>query len=158
MNFNKISVHIAVILFIGTMLALVAYNVLRMYNLKNTAEQPALVKVDPLKIRPIRTPFHIEQLPDWHLFKKIVKKPVKVRNTRLNIRLVGVLSSTKEQTARVIIEKPSRQQAFYKKGDTIMPNVVLKAIYTDYIVIRNHNADEVLRLKSQKNNKILIKK
>jgi type II secretory pathway component PulC len=158
MKFNFLFIRVIVLAFSGLLLLLTGYNGLRIFNLFNPSTTDNLIQVDLPALIPEKNISNISLIPSWHLFKSSAKSAVAARETRLNLRLIGVISSSVETQARVIIEHPSGQQKYYKSGDEIMPDVVLDAIYTDHVIINNHNSIEILQLYTQKNKNFLLKK
>lgn len=155
--FNFLFTRVIILAFAGLLLLLITYNALRIFNLFNPSTTDNLVQVDLPALIPEKNITNINLIPSWHLFKSRAESAVATRKTRLNLRLIGAISSSVDAQARVIIEHPSGQQKYYKRGDEIMPDVVLDAIYTDHVIINNHNLIEILPLYTQKNKHLLLK-
>ena len=113
-------------------------------------------------------PVDIDQLVGWNLFGTAASKPLTVapppeevsrtggdlagiennaKETRLNLKLQGIVASTDPDTARAIIEAKRKQEAF-AVGDKlpVSGNVTLAKILPDRVVISNGGKYELLLL------------
>lgn len=73
-----------------------------------------------------------------------VEKPKEV--TKLNLQLAGVYAADPQSLAVAIISSGSAEQNAYGVGDRINSEVVLSAVYSDYVVITNRGNEEILKL------------
>ena len=95
----------------------------------------------------------IEQL---HLFGEAAKSPPKTvakvvdaPDTRLNLKLHGVLASSDPANARAIIADGKGMEDAYAVEDKLPGNAVLKEIYADRIILEYRGRLETLRLPKQ---------
>lgn len=95
----------------------------------------------------------ITQISQWHLFgdaKKIVAKPVAkvvdAPDTRLNLKLRGLLASTDPVAARAIIADGKGVEEAYAVDDNLPGNAILREIYTDRVILEYRGRMETLRL------------
>lgn len=95
----------------------------------------------------------ITRISQWHLFgdaKKIVAKPVakvtEAPDTRLNLKLRGVLASSDPVAARAIIADSKSKEDAYAVGDNLPGNAVLREIYADRVILEYRGRMETLRL------------
>lgn len=157
MKLNFLLIRIIVLVLAALLLLLTVYNGLRTWKLLNPSENDSLQSLNIPDLIPEKNISNIRLIPSWHLFKDSAKASDTQRESRLNIRLMGVISSNQDSQARVIMEHPSGEQKYYKKRDEIMPGVVLEAIYADHIVINNRGSGETLPLYNRKNKNLLLK-
>ncbi len=157
MKLNFLLIRIIVLVFAVLLLLLTVYNGQRIWKLLNPSENNSQQQLNIPDLIPEKNISNIRLIPSWHLFKHSAKASDTQTETRLNIRLMGVISSNLDNQARVIIEHPSREQKYYKKGDKVMPGVVLQAIYADHVVINNRGSEETLPLYNRKNKNLLLK-
>jgi general secretion pathway protein C len=94
----------------------------------------------------------IARISQWHLFgdaKKVVAKPVdkitEAPDTRLNLKLLGVLASD-SATARAIIADGKGVEDAYAVGENLPGNAVLREIYADRVILEYRGRMETLRL------------
>jgi general secretion pathway protein C len=114
-----------------------------------------------------QAPVNIEELVGWNLFGTAASIPVPVvkdetaarangdldgiensaKETRLNLKLQGIVASTDQSLARVIIEN-KRKQKQYAVGDKVpvSGNVTVAKILKDRIVLDNSGNYELLML------------
>lgn len=112
-------------------------------------------------------PVNIEELVGWHLFGTAASKPVPAakpeavaasagdlsgientaKETRLNIKLQGIVASADADSARAIIESKRKQQQ-YSVGDKlpVSGDVTIAKILPDRVVISNGGKYELLML------------
>ena len=89
-----------------------------------------------------------------HVFGDAVAAPPKAapvaeapkKETSLNLQLAGVYAADPQSMAVAIISSGSAEQNAYGVGDRISSEVVLSAVYPDYVVITNRGTDEILKL------------
>lgn len=94
-----------------------------------------------------------DTIASWHLFGQstvsppVTKpSPVSAPDTRLNLKLYGVIASDGQYDAGAIIEDGHSTQKYYSIGDNIQPGVKLKEIYPDRVIIDRSGRLETLRL------------
>ena len=104
------------------------------------------VGVDPLE--------RARNTASLHVFGDAAKAPVEAapvreapkKETSLNLQLAGVYAAEPQSLAVAIISSGSAEQSAYGVGDRISSDVVLSAVYPDYVVITNRGTDEILKL------------
>lgn len=69
-----------------------------------------------------------------------------VKQSMLNLTVVGIMFSTNEKVSQVIIRAAGGNEKIYKVGDTLPGDVVIKRITTDGVLINRHGALESLSL------------
>ncbi|SMN01382.1 General secretion pathway protein C [uncultured Candidatus Thioglobus sp.] len=69
----------------------------------------------------------------------------KIKTTRLNLTLVGVIF--KQQQALAMIKNGNSKASIYQKGDNITPRVVLKDIAKNYVIIQRAGRLEKILIK-----------
>ncbi len=96
---------------------------------------------------------NIARIGQWHLFGKVEKvmpKPVAAvidaPDTRLNLKLRGVLASSDPINARAIIADGKGMEDAYAIGETLPGDAVLREIYADRVILEHHGRLETLRL------------
>jgi general secretion pathway protein C len=73
-------------------------------------------------------------------------KAIDAPQTRLNLTLTGVVTSSEQAQGAAIIENQGNQET-YGLGEKILgTNATLKEVYTDRVIIRNNSANETLML------------
>lgn len=89
----------------------------------------------------------------WHLFGQAQKKkaitaatPITAPETKLNLKLNGIIASDGKNTAGAIIEKSVGNQEYFSIGDTISNGVTLKEVYKDRIILSRNGRLETLSL------------
>ncbi|NOX75133.1 MAG: type II secretion system protein GspC [Gammaproteobacteria bacterium] len=94
-----------------------------------------------------------QQISQWHLFgkvQKVVPKPVaamtEAPDTRLNLKLSGVLVSGDPRTARATIGDGKGKEDAYGVGESLPGNAVLREIYADRVILEYRGRLETLRL------------
>ncbi len=95
----------------------------------------------------------VAQISQWHLFgdaqKKFIKPVSKVTeapDTRLNLKLRGVLASFDSGMARAIIADGKGLEDAYAIGENLPGNAVLREIYADRVILEYRGRMETLRL------------
>ena len=87
-----------------------------------------------------RNLFNTRKIPDQ---KRNGIKIETLKQTKLNLKLLGTVMGDKEETYAVIEEAKTRKQNLYKTGDTIQ-NAAIKMILRKKVVLRVNNLDEIL--------------
>jgi len=152
--FKKIIVLLAILIF----LSLTTFNGLNFY--KMLTDKPESARRVPLTVAELQSkmippPNTISQ---WHLMGIKSPEPIKAPKTTLQLKLVGIISSTVDGQARAIIEILPGKQKHFAAGDEIKKNVDIKSINIDYIVINHNSREEILPLNFLKSKKSIIKK
>ena len=95
----------------------------------------------------------ISRIGQWHLFGEIQKvsaTPVaqmtEAPDTRLNLKLHGLLASSDPIEARAIIADGKGEEEAYAVDQTLPGNAVLREIYTDRVILEHRGRLETLRL------------
>ncbi|PID43113.1 MAG: general secretion pathway protein GspC [Proteobacteria bacterium] len=91
--------------------------------------------------------------PPLHLFGSVAKnQPVKTEKepprapeTRLKLKLRGVVISDVSEQSGAIVEEGNRKSSYYKVGETLPGNAELVAVFDDRILLRRSGRKEVLR-------------
>ncbi|MEE8342268.1 MAG: type II secretion system protein GspC [Gammaproteobacteria bacterium] len=92
------------------------------------------------------------QIVGWHLFgrAKSVERPpdisIEAPETRLNLKLMGVLSSDEKDSARAIIADPKGDQRIYSIGAQLPGDAELMEIHPDRVILKRNQRRETLRL------------
>ncbi|MFC1749102.1 type II secretion system protein GspC [Pseudomonadota bacterium] len=93
------------------------------------------------------------QIPQWHLFGDVKKVQtaapapvIDLPETNLKLTLRGVIASKVQSEARAIVADSSGKENFYKIGDKLPGNAVLKEVHGDRIVIQRGARYETLKL------------
>lgn len=93
------------------------------------------------------------QIPQWHLFGDVMqvvveapKPQVDLPETNLKLTLRGVIAAEDPGVARAIVADSSGKENFYKIGDRLPGNAVLKEVHGDRIVIQRGSRYETLKL------------
>ena len=96
---------------------------------------------------------NIARISQWHLFgdaKKVVAQPaakvIDAPDTRLNLKLHGLLASSDPVAARAIIAGGKGAEEAYAVGDDLPGNAVLREIYADRVILEYRGRMETLRL------------
>lgn len=151
--------YLASFLIIALLIALMAYNGYRFMRIYSQADEQA--PIQPF----VATSYQKVTFPSpdmiisWNLFGKTkTVQNITAPKTRLQLKLIGIISSSSEQQARAIITDQSKKQNHYKVGDQIKKNVELKAIQNDHVVIINNGREEVVPLDRLKNKQSIIRK
>lgn len=95
----------------------------------------------------------IAQISRWHLFGEVQQAPAPAvetvtdaPDTRLNLKLLGVMASTEPDAARAIIADSRGVEDTYAVGKQLPGNAVLRAIYPDRVILESRGRLETLRL------------
>ncbi len=95
----------------------------------------------------------VRQISQWHLFGKVQKDAPKVvakatdaPDTRLNLKLRGVLASDDPAFAMAIIADGKGKEDAYALEAKLPGNAVLKEIYADRVILEYRGRLEALRL------------
>ncbi len=92
------------------------------------------------------------QIVGWHLFGRekpvewIPDTPIEAPETRLNLKLMGVLSSDEKDSARAIIADPRGKQKSYGIGAQLPGDAELIEIHRDRVILKRNQRRETLRL------------
>lgn len=107
----------------------------------------------PAPVRPASAEVSALSIERLHLFgeaekaaPKPVVKVVDAPDTRLNLKLRGVLASSNPAIARAIIADGKGQEDAYAVDDKLPGNAVLKEIHADRIILEYRGRLETLRL------------
>ena len=96
-----------------------------------------------------------QRIAALHVFGNAAERPVEAPRptrapppevTKLNLQLAGVFASDPQERAIAIISSGSAEQNAYGVGDRITGEVILKAVYPEYVVIDNRGKEEILKL------------
>lgn len=83
---------------------------------------------------------------DVHAQPRVESKVTDAPQTRLNLTLTGVVTSTEQDQGAAIVENQGNQET-YGLGEKILgTNATLKEVYVDRVIIRNNSANETLML------------
>jgi len=118
---------------------------------------PALQKSDQIEFKPARSletvaAANYGQIAKWHLFgqtKTVVQtpeRPIQAPETRLNLKLMGVLSSDEKVNAKAIIADPKGVQKSYGIGAQLPGDAELIEIHPDRVILLRNKRHETLRL------------
>lgn len=95
----------------------------------------------------------INQISQWHLFGEAQRKApvtetkvIEAPDTRLNLKLRGVLASSDPEAARAIIADGKGVEDSYGVGKNLPGNAVLREIYADRVILEYRGRLETLRL------------
>ena len=155
---NILFKNIFVLMIIGLLIALTAVNGLNFYNLVTKSSEDIQIQTKMPLVSQSQKIASSQAIVQWHLFGKNTIQQTSVPKTTLRIKLIGIISSTSDGQARIIIEGPSRKQEYYKVGDKIKNNVTVKSIHPDHIVIMHNSREEIVPLRALNTQKNLIKK
>ena len=118
----------------------------------------------PQKLQPITRNtgpvYRVSDITSANLFgdprpKTVVRE--NIRDTNLNLKLVGVLWASDQKNARVLIESDSKNAALYSVGDNIKgASASVKEIYQNEILLNRNGATEKLSLAKKNTDKDLI--
>ena len=150
--------HFIVLLVIGSLLGLITLNSVRFFALFSQSETPAPVQANIPKVYAKPKLPSPQSIASWNLFGKAAIQTTRAPKTNLQIKLIGIISSTSDGQARAIIEESPRKQKHFKVGDKIKNNVSIKSIQPDHIVIVHNSRDEIVPLDALKNKRSIIQK
>jgi general secretion pathway protein C len=107
----------------------------------------------------------IRRIAQWHLFgdvTKVTPKPVaevtEAPDTRLNLKLLGLLASSDPQAARAIIADGKGVEEAYAVGQNLPGNAVLREIYADRVILEYRGRLEALRLPKETSDNVVVSK
>jgi len=143
---------------IGLLLLLTAINGKRIFTLFTLPNEINQSQPNTHQIKQTRNIPSPQLIASWNLFGIEAPKTIQAPKTKLRLKLIGVISSTIDSQARAIVQDSSSKQKYYKVGDEIKQNVIVKSIYPDHIVIEHNSRDEIIQLKTKKNENSIIKK
>ncbi len=155
---NILFKNMIVLITIGLLLLLIVYNGVKFYQLQTEPFIGSQVSAEQSVISQSKKNISPQTIIRWHLFGKETVKQVQAPKTTLRLKLIGIISSTNDNQARVIIEDSSRKQLFYKVGDKIKNNVTVKSIHPNHIVIMHNSREEIVQLKSSNTKETIITK
>lgn len=75
-----------------------------------------------------------------------IKVPIDAPETRLNLKLHGVIASADESKAGALIAEGSGAEKHYKLNDALPGGAVLKEVHTDRVLLQRNGRFETLRL------------
>jgi type II secretory pathway component PulC len=150
--------HWVVLFTIAFMLSLTVFNVSSLIKLPQSLDVVPVEQSDDFPIGKTQIIPGPEIISRWQLFGKSQSAVRTTPKSRLKIKLIGIISSTQNEHARVIISEGSGKQKYFKMGDKIKSNVSIKSIEADHIVIIHNNRDEVVPLNNNNPSRILIEK
>lgn len=94
-----------------------------------------------------------QQVARWHLFGELQRvapqsqtKVINAPDTRLNLKLSGLLASSDPNRARAIIADGKGVEDAYAVDDPLPDNAVLREIYADRVILEYRGRLETLRL------------
>lgn len=95
----------------------------------------------------------INRIAQWHLFGEIQKvasvpmaQMTEAPDTRLNLKLHGLLASSDPSEARAIIADGKGMEEAYAIDEELPGNAVLREIYVDRVILEHRGRLETLRL------------
>jgi general secretion pathway protein C len=104
------------------------------------------------------------QISQWHLFGEVQKmstvpvaKITEAPDTRLNLKLRGVVATGDPNSARAIIADGRGKENSYAIGKSLPGNAVLREIYSDRVILEYRGRLETLRLPKETSNLIETK-
>ena len=107
--------------------------------------------------------YSANNINQWYLFGQAPKQsttttpaPVIAPETRLNLKLNGIIASDGNDTAGAIIEKSAGKQEYFSLGDTISNGVTLKEVYKDRVILSRNGRLETLSLPKTNLNNDLV--
>jgi len=96
---------------------------------------------------------NITRIAQWHLFgeiqkdlPKMLEQVTEAPDTRLNLKLRGLLASSNSVSARAIIADGKGVEEAYKVGQKLPGDAVLREIYADRVILEYRGRLEALRL------------
>jgi general secretion pathway protein C len=114
---------------------------------------PAPVAPGSPAARSANKPLEAANIYRWHLFGEVQKeepKPVatvtEAPDTRLNLKLLGVVASSDPAAARAIIADGRNSEESYAVGDSLPGSAILREIYADRVILEHRGRLEALRL------------
>lgn len=94
-----------------------------------------------------------QSIADWHLFGEITTTPIaapppvtEAPETKLDLKLVGILHSDEDRQARAIIGQRGEPELVYKVGDSIGTGVSLASIEQNRVILSRGGKLEALSL------------
>ncbi len=103
--------------------------------------------------KPATKTYSARNINQWHLFGQAQQQqsrtapvPITAPETRLNLKLNGIIASDGKNTAGAIIEKSAGKQEYFSIGDSISNGVSLKEVYKDRVILSRNNRLETLSL------------
>lgn len=105
-----------------------------------------------------RQPNPVERLPSakdiagWHLFgaapaqERAAPAPITAPDTKLDLKLRGIVASTEAGSARAIIEDSTGRQSSYGLGDQLPGSALLREIHPVWVILERNQRYETLRM------------
>lgn len=148
----------------GIAVALLLVVLIQMFYDEYSHRKQRIADSAPQKLQPITRNsgpvYRVTDITSANLFgdprpKTVVRE--NIRDTNLNLKLVGVLWASDQKNARVLIESNSKNAALYSVGDSIKgASASVKEIYQNEILLNRNGATEKLSLAKQKDSSDLI--
>lgn len=105
----------------------------------------------------------ISRIAQWHLFgeppkdlPKALEQVTEAPDTRLNLKLRGLLASSDPVSARAIIADGKGVEEAYKVGQKLPGDAVLREIYADRVILEYRGRLEALRLPKDADAKAMV--
>ena len=138
-------------LMIAQVLAVLTWKILPQPEMEDISSSAA-IGATPVR-RGVKDQNQILQISQWHLFGEeqkvaptVVAKVTEAPDTRLNLKLLGVMASSDPALARAIIADGKGMEDAYAIGGNLPGNAVLREIYTDRVILEYRGKLEALRL------------
>lgn len=104
-----------------------------------------------------------QSISRWHLFGQIrvapkphaVQQTANLPETRLNLTLRGVVSSSANNVAKAIIADAAGKENFYNLGALVPGGAVLQEIFSDRVILKRNDRLETLRLSKSSSGGVL---
>jgi len=91
-------------------------------------------------------------LARWHLFgqvqivREVPPVPISAPDTKLNLKLHGVIASDRKDSAGAIIEDGAGSQQYYAIGEQLPHGAELKEVHPDRVILLRNSQYETLRM------------
>lgn len=107
---------------------------------------------------PRSAPRRGEEIAALHLFgapetaapEPALPAPAEAPETRLNLELMGVLSSSSREGARAIITASNHPEKHYRVGDRLPAGATIAEIHDDSVLLERNGRYETLRLRRER--------
>jgi general secretion pathway protein C len=105
--------------------------------------------------KPVSRKIDYKKLPRLHLFGQVKKdakqdpaekEVIKAPETRLNLKLIGVLFDRNNKDGYAIISESNKPQKAFRKGDKISGNTILYAVEPNRVILLRNGRHETLTL------------
>ena len=100
------------------------------------------------------------EIARWHLFGRMSakqaapkQKKIIAPDTPLKLVLRGVAAENNRHGGLAIIQKPNREEKYFKVGDNVFGQASLEEIYTDRVILLRKGRYETLRLPEKRINR-----